>query len=102
MICIYPPNCTDFSDNGLGTLTPLSCSVTETLNGEYEVTLEHPIDDVGKWTRLVEGCILRVPVPRGVTPYVKLADQTITHDTSTRGVWRMIFYELSNEGVLAS
>ena len=38
----------------------------------------------------MEGCILRVPVPRGLTPYVKLADQTITHDTSTRGVWRTV------------
>ena len=54
------------------------------------MTLEHPIDEAGKWTRLVEGCILRVPVPRGMTPYVKLADQTITHDTSTRGVWRTV------------
>ena len=47
MICIYPPACTDFSDNGLGTLMPISCSVTETLNGEYEVALEHPIDEAG-------------------------------------------------------
>ena len=90
MICIYPPDCTDFSDNGLGTLFPISCTVTETLNGEYEVTLEHPIDEAGKWTRLIEGCILRVPVPRGMTPYVKLADQTIVQDTSTRGVWRTV------------
>ena len=48
MICIYPPGCTDFSDNGLGTLIPISCTVTETLNGEYEVTLEYPIDEIGK------------------------------------------------------
>ncbi len=61
MIRIYSPDCTVFSENGLGTLIPISCMVTETLNGEYEVTLEYPIDDAGKWTRLAEGCILRVP-----------------------------------------
>ena len=55
MICIYPPDCTDFSTNGAGTLTPSSCTVTETLSGEYEVTLEHPIDEAGKWTRLSVG-----------------------------------------------
>ena len=41
MICVYPANCTDFSTNGNGTLAPLSAEVTETLNGEYELTLVH-------------------------------------------------------------
>ncbi len=57
MICVYPADCTDFSTNGKGTLAPLSAEVTETLNGEYELTLVHPIDEAGKWQRLVEGCI---------------------------------------------
>ena len=54
MICVYPAACTDFSTNGNGTLAPLSAEVTETLNGEYELTLVHPIDEAGKWQRLVE------------------------------------------------
>ena len=41
MICVYPADCTDFSTNGNGTLVPLSAEVTETLNGEYELTLVH-------------------------------------------------------------
>ena len=73
MICVYTPDCTDFSGNGLGPVSPLSCTVTETLNGEWELTLEHPLDDAGKWRRLVEGCILRAPVParqfKAATPY---------------------------------
>ena len=43
MICVYPADCTDFSTNGNGTLAPLSAEVTETLNGEYELTVVHPI-----------------------------------------------------------
>ena len=70
MICVYGPDCTDFTTNGYGTLNPLSATVTETLNGEYELELEHPIDDQGKWQRLAEGCILRVPVPAGYTPAI--------------------------------
>lgn len=58
MICVYPADCTDFSGNGVGILAPLSCIVTETLNGEYELTLVHPIDKHVKWRRLMEGCIL--------------------------------------------
>ena len=73
MICIYPPDCTDFSDNGLGVLTPQSCIVTETLNGEYELTLEHPLDSGGKWMKLCEGCILRAPVPAGMTPQIDIS-----------------------------
>ena len=89
MIYVYPPDCTDFSTNGNGALSPISCEVTETLNGEYEVTLVHPIDEAGKWQRLVEGCILRVPVPIGMTPYVNLPDTEIKVDKTTRGVWRI-------------
>ena len=41
MICVYPADCTDFSNNGLGAVTPMSCTVTETLNGEWQLTLVH-------------------------------------------------------------
>ena len=83
MICVYSANCTDFSNNGLGLVSPQSCTVTETLNGEYELTLVHPIDNNGKWTRLVEGNILRAPVPAAMTPQVGLVTQqyqTTTYD----------------------
>ena len=66
MICVYAPDAVDFSSNGLGPVSPQSATVTETLNGEYELTLVHPLDETGKWQRLSEGCILRAPVPAGV------------------------------------
>ena len=34
--------------NGLGVVRPQSCTVTETLNGEWELTLVHPIDEYAK------------------------------------------------------
>lgn len=86
MICVYPADCEDFSNNGLGIVLPQSCSVTETLNGEWELTLIHPIDVDGKWTRLTEGCILRAPVPAAMTPQVGLVTQqyqTTVYDTSS-------------------
>ena len=84
MICVYSADCTDFSSNGLGAVTPMSCSVTETLNGEWELTLVHDIDEHGKWTRLSEGCILRAPVPAVMTPSVDLVTQQ--YQTSTYDV----------------
>ena len=62
----------------------MSCTVTETLNGEWELTLVHDIDERGKWTQLSEGCILRAPVPAAMTPSVDLVTQqyqTSTYDT---------------------
>ena len=84
MICIYPADCTDFSNNGLGAVTPMSCTVTETLNGEWELSLVHNIDECGKWTRLSEGSILRAPVPAAMTPSVDLVTQQ--YQTSTYDV----------------
>ena len=84
MICVYSADCTDFSNNGLGAVTPMSCTVTETLNGEWELTLVHDIDERGKWTRLSEGCILRAPVPAAMTPSVDLVTQQ--YQTSTYDV----------------
>ena len=63
---------------------PMSCTVTETLNGEWELTLVHDIDERGKWTQLSEGCILRAPVPAAMTPSVDLVTQQ--YQTSTYDV----------------
>ena len=90
MLCIYPADCTDFSGNGLGVVSPQTCTVTETLNGEWELTLEHPIDEYGKWTRLAEGNILRAPVPAAMTPQVNLVIQQ--HQTATHEV---LIYKVS-------
>lgn len=80
MICVYEANCSDFSGNGLGVLTPSDCSVTETLNGEWELTLTHPLDKLGKWQRLTEGRILTAPVPATSTPRVNLITQSAGTD----------------------
>ena len=42
MLYVYPVDCTDFSGNGLGSLSPVSALVKETLNGAYELEVVHP------------------------------------------------------------
>lgn len=76
MICVFPSDATDFASNGLCVLTPTACSVTETLNGEWELSMTHPLDDRDKWTYLQVGCIIRAPVPAAMTPRVALVQQT--------------------------
>lgn len=75
MITVYSAGATDFSGNGLGPIAPESCTVTETLNGNYEVTIKHPYDEAGKYLRLIEGNIVRVPVPAGKTPYMRISKE---------------------------
>lgn len=49
-----------FESHGLALLEPISCEITEELNGEYSVTMEHPIDAEGKWRYILEMNILKV------------------------------------------
>ena len=98
MICIFDKFATDFSGNGIGLLCPSSCEVTETLNGEYELTMEHPLDELGKWMRIESGRILRVPVPSAMTPHVNLITQTATEIYKTNGSSRPIRNSTSTKG----
>lgn len=101
MICIYEAECKDFSNNGIGLLLPQSCTVTETLNGEYELTLVHPLDSDGRWMRLAEGRILRVPVPASMTPQMKLIQLsagTPIYCVSTSGSKVRLHSEPSSDG----
>jgi len=59
-IKLYDANETSFTKNGLGILS--QCTVArliEELNGSYEVELEHPMDDYGKYLNLVEDHIIK-------------------------------------------
>lgn len=76
MISIFPPDANDFSTNGLCALAPSSCVVNETLNGEWELHLVHPLDDRDKWSWLQVGSIVKAPVPAAMTPRVKLMQQS--------------------------
>ena len=63
MICAYDQHETEFAGNGLCTLLPTSCTVTEQAGGMYELEMEHPITYDGRWKYLTENAIVRAPVP---------------------------------------
>lgn len=58
-ITVYNMRETNFSHNGIRILSPTSGSITEKLNGDYSLTLEHPIDDLGAWRSLLEFNIIK-------------------------------------------
>lgn len=60
MISIYDKKCTDFNNNGLVVLNDCkSCYIEEKLNDSYELILEYPIDERGKWQYLTDKNIIR-------------------------------------------
>lgn len=69
-IVVFPKNATSFSTNGLCVLTPFSALVHEVAGGEYSLTLEHPMDEKGKWALLTEEMLIRSPVPEKWTPRI--------------------------------
>ena len=60
MINIYDSKATNFNHNGLVVLSDcIKCTITEELNGSFELELEHPLDEREKWKQLLEGNIIK-------------------------------------------
>lgn len=88
-ICIYDPNATDFSTNGMGLLTPKSCTVSAEDGGMFELELVQPIDATLRWAQLQKGCIIKAPVPTRESPlYEEIED---VYDTQPVTVQREIY-----------
>ena len=62
-VFVYAPKSTDWTGNGQASLDPISCEVNEQTGGQYELTLKHPLDELGKWRYLVNGSIIKASVP---------------------------------------
>lgn len=58
---IYETNTTDFTTLGLGGLCPTTCTITEEINGQFELAMQHPIDEERKWEKLKEERIIKAP-----------------------------------------
>lgn len=98
MITIYPPDCNDFSTNGLGILTPDECTVKEMAGGMYELTLVHSIDgDSLRWAQIARGCIIKAPVPMRESPLYELAAFEGTESTETT-VTRTVYKVSTSSG----
>ncbi len=92
MITIHEKTAKSFDALGLGALLPASCVVTEELNGAFELEMQHPYDEGGKWRRIERGRILYAPTPTGPQPF-RIYNTTPSMD-SIKVNARHIFYDL--------
>ena len=58
MISIYSKNNTDFDHNGDAVLIPTSCKLSATINGAWQLTLEHPYDPEERYKYIIEGATI--------------------------------------------
>lgn len=61
MIQIYSPENKDYEHNGDMTLMPEEAEINVILNGEWTATIEHPIDDEGRWKYITDNAVVKMP-----------------------------------------
>lgn len=92
MIEVYVKGNEDYESNGDMTLTPTTCEVELTVEGIAELTLEHPIDDLGRWEYLVNDNVIAAPTPYSKKQLFRIYDYTKT-ETEVTAYARHIFYD---------
>ena len=63
MINVYDIGNENYTGNGDAVLVPTEAKLKMVAGGNYDLTMNHPMDPDGKWRHLVPGAIVRVPVP---------------------------------------
>mgnify|MGYP002559295957 CR=1 FL=1 len=96
MIEVYVKGNEDYGSNGDMTLTPTTCEVELTVEGVAELTLEHPIDDLGRWEYLVTDNVIAAPTPYSKKQLFRIYDYTKT-ETEITAYARHIFYDSAGE-----
>lgn len=95
-IVVYDMCETNFDHNGLRILSPISGSITERLNGDYSLTLEHPVDDDGAWKSLIEFNIIKAQGQ--LFRIYKKSTKLQSSGIATRTVYAQhIFYDLAHK-----
>lgn len=99
MIQIYTASNTDYTHNGDAVLTPVECEVSAELNGTWELTMEHPLDEEERWKLIQEGAVLSVPTFNKKGQLYRIY-RKIKEDTGVTAYARPIFLDAMNDCIL--
>lgn len=92
MIQIYCPENTDFSKNGDMTLMPSSVELHAVLNGAWESTMTHSLDQEGRWKYIENGAVVKLPSFYGGEQLYRIKD-TQKSDDGISAQMEPIFYD---------
>lgn len=62
MISIYSKDNTEYTKNGDAVLIPTRCELALTINGAWQLTLEHPYDQEERYKYIVEGAVVQCDI----------------------------------------
>lgn len=96
MIQIYSPNNTDFDKNGDMTLFPSAASVHAVLNGSWTASIEHQIDQGGRWKFIEKEAVIKMPSFLGKDQLFRIKD-TQKQDSGISAEMEPIFYDSMND-----
>lgn len=100
MIQIYKPNNTDFDKNGDMTLLPSAASVHAVLNGSWTASIEHQIDQEGRWKFIEKEAVIKMPSFLGKDQLFRIKD-TQKQDSGISAEMEPIFYDSMNDCFLS-
>lgn len=97
MIHLYKPDNTNYDANGDIILLPYKCEETAGINRTWQIDLEHPIDDEGRWEYIVADAVIKCPSFNGVQLWRIV--QTEKSDNGVTATCDPIFYDAAHEVV---
>lgn len=96
MIQIYDKTNLNYDTNGDVVVEPTKCELEVELNGSWELTLEHPIDEEGKWKHIVEGAVIAATSFSGNTQLFRIYNRNKS-DLGVIAYARPIFLDSAGE-----
>lgn len=102
LISVFPmnhPKESLLTDNGI-TLMPSLCEVTEELNGDYSLIMNHPIDKFGQWKYLLPFSIIKIKSSNQLFRIYRMQTTMSADGSKQRTVYaRHIWYDWNDKVV---
>ncbi|MEG1463199.1 MAG: phage tail spike protein, partial [Anaerorhabdus sp.] len=95
MIQIYKQNNIDFESNGDIILLPYICYID---TATWELNLNHPIDDDGRWSYIIEDAVLKVPSFNGDQLFRIICKTKM--DSGVEAIAKPIFFDSKDDCML--
>ncbi len=95
MIQVYKRENTSFHRNGDMTLLPTTCTID---TSTWELTMNHPIDDEGRWKYIIEDAVIKAPSFNGEQLF--RIYKKMKQDSGVEAVARPIFFDAKDDCTL--
>ena len=93
MIQLYKKGNTNYDKNGDVGLTPTKCLLDSTLNGDWLGSLEHPLDEDGKWKWIQDDAVIKAPASDGTEQLYRIVNYDVDDNKGVTCDLEHIFYD---------